>query len=81
MENVCPVIIRGIYMLYFLKKIKATIQTKICVVLKMMQLLALLNAMAIDNLFPVSVNARMALMTMEQTMLALIAITLGLYYR
>ena len=81
MENVCPVIIRGIYMLYFLKKIKATIQTKICVMLKMMQLLALLNAMAKDNLFLVSVNARMALMTMEQTMFALIAITLGLYYR
>ena len=80
MENVCPVIIRGIYILYFLKKIKAAIQTKTCVVLKMMQLLALLNAMAIDNLFLVSVNARMALMTMEQTMLALIAITLGLYY-
>ena len=79
MENVCPVIIRGIYMLYFLKKkIKATIQTKTCVVLKMMQLPALLNAMAIDNLFPVSVNARMALMTMEQTMLVLNAITLGL---
>ena len=53
------------------------IQTKICVVLKMMQLPALLNAMAIDNLFLVSVNARMALMMMEQTMLALIAIILG----
>ena len=40
-----------VYILYFLKKIKATIQKKICATLKMMQLPALLNAMAIDNLF------------------------------